>query len=394
MDSTEDNKNKLVDFLNYFDNSVDRSTIMNHIDVEKLNKLIEIESSYSTLDDFQNKTNLLIDELIKESFEIRSFLSDITDFIVNNCDYTMKNVIIKSISTGFIGNYFKLIAILMEFVYLGLDDKDKKYSFDFNKYLRKFNSSLILECLKKGGGLEYDYFYYKNIYQSKLYLYFNNKIKSELNKYDSESGDFYSKIKGEFEKIESETRTGIDKLETDLNLKLEDLKTLETRINKGIDSAIFVSLDQGYQTLYNDKLNEKKNALIWVYVLGGSVFVPILIKLLSMFFTVYSIYGYALSAAVTFIILYYFRLAIINYNSIKTELTQISLRRNLCAFINGYVDFSKRHEEHMSLSKFENLIFSNIISDEKKVPSSLDSLEQLAKLISTIRGDNSNKTTP
>ena len=54
-------------------------------------------------------------------------------------------------------------------------------------------------------------------------------------------------------------------------------------------------------------------------------------------------------------------------------------------FINMYVDFSKRNDNHESLSKFESLIFSNIIPDDKKIPSTLDGIEQIAKLINALK---------
>lgn len=51
------------------------------------------------------------------------------------------------------------------------------------------------------------------------------------------------------------------------------------------------------------------------------------------------------------------------------------------------MEFKSQHKDD-TVHLFEQLIFSNIISDEKKVPSTVDSLETLAKLISEIKKVN------
>ncbi|ENO7354865.1 hypothetical protein Q4R08_09425 [Morganella morganii] len=58
-------------------------------------------------------------------------------------------------------------------------------------------------------------------------------------------------------------------------------------------------------------------------------------------------------------------------------------------FIQGYTEFSTKYNDQSSLSKFESLVFSNVIPDSKKIPSTLDGLEQLAKLFESIKGKNS-----
>lgn len=120
------------------------------------------------------------------------------------------------------------------------------------------------------------------------------------------------------------------------------------------------------------------------------LFLPIIVKIISYACgVVYNYYGYALTATATLLFLYLFRVSLLNYQSIKAELTQINLRRSLCMFIQGYTEFSVKHEDRSSLSKFESLVFSNVIPDSKKIPSTLDGLEQLAKLFESMKGKNS-----
>lgn len=66
---------------------------------------------------------------------------------------------------------------------------------------------------------------------------------------------------------------------------------------------------------------------------------------------------------------------------------QIELRQSLCQFIQSYADYTKEIKENNagSLEKFENLIFSNILSTPEKVPSTFDGLEQLANLMKELK---------
>ena len=93
----------------------------------------------------------------------------------------------------------------------------------------------------------------------------------------------------------------------------------------------------------------------------------------------------ALSLVAIFI--YYFRVLLFNYKSVKSQLLQIDLRKTLCRFIQSYSDYSAdiKKQDSESLSKFENIIFSGIISDDGKLPSTYDGLEQIVKLIKSAK---------
>ncbi|WP_336432996.1 hypothetical protein [uncultured Providencia sp.] len=213
----------------------------------------------------------------------------------------------------------------------------------------------------------------------------------ELYKINEEAdASFKARAKIAVEDLEEKINEFQSKSKEVLQEKFSQLEKIEERINSNSDKAIFISLDQGYRNLYNTKRIEKWFAFIWVLILGLLVFSPALIKLFGIMgyikLPVYNIYGYIGSATITFILLYYFRISYINYNSIKTEITQIALRRNLCAFINGYVDFSERNKKAPEAFKqFENIIFSNIVSDTKNIPTTYDGIEQLAKLINSLK---------
>lgn len=87
------------------------------------------------------------------------------------------------------------------------------------------------------------------------------------------------------------------------------------------------------------------------------------------------------------ILVYFFRVALFNFKSIKAQLLQIELRKTLCQFIQSYTNYAKEMKESdkTSLEKFENLVFSGLISNEENLPSTFDGLEQIGKIIQSIK---------
>lgn len=93
------------------------------------------------------------------------------------------------------------------------------------------------------------------------------------------------------------------------------------------------------------------------------------------------------AASLIALLVYFFRVTLYNYQSVKTQLIQIDLRYNLCEFIKPYVDFKKETYKIApeSLDSFERMIFSNITVANDKIPSSYDGIEPLITLIKEIR---------
>lgn len=81
-------------------------------------------------------------------------------------------------------------------------------------------------------------------------------------------------------------------------------------------------------------------------------------------------------------LLYFFRIALKNYYSVKAQLLQLELRLSLCGFIESYADFAKsrKTKDADPLAKFESIIFAGITPDESNVPSTFDGVEQLLKI--------------
>lgn len=85
--------------------------------------------------------------------------------------------------------------------------------------------------------------------------------------------------------------------------------------------------------------------------------------------------------------MYYFRVVLINHISLRTQIMQIELRKSLCQFIQSYSDYSSeiRKNNPEALSKFEDVVFSNIMLSDDKIPSTFDGIEQIASLINSLK---------
>ncbi len=93
--------------------------------------------------------------------------------------------------------------------------------------------------------------------------------------------------------------------------------------------------------------------------------------------------------SVEIILIYFFRIILHNHRSIQVQKMQIELRQTLCQFIQSYAEYAvkmrKEKQGESVLEKFENLIFSGIIAEPEKLPSTYDGFEQIGNLIKSIK---------
>lgn len=368
--------------------------------------------------EFVQKTLLLFSDEFKENNEIEKLLRDfykkIKDviFCVIENKASMEKLCQASNQYDFnedsvngevnylIVMYIYLMRFLIEYTYRNHD------SFYIERMIYAIDDFHSFDFVYKNidiYGIQSNYIYAKNLYLAKLFrqdiknvdLKINNfKLKSDKidlaiskseeisNKYDelkNIDGDYFELFKSRLAEISQDLESGI-------LAKVKIIEDLDERVNNANDNLTLKGLSEAYSRLGIEKNNEKNRASKVLMCSMGIVFTPLIIRMLTLFFGVdYSIYDYMLTGTATLIFIYYFRVALINYNSIKTELNQINLRTTLCKFIQGYVEFSQRNNNHESLSKFERLIFSNIIPDDKNIPATLDGMEQLAKLIEALK---------
>lgn len=177
------------------------------------------------------------------------------------------------------------------------------------------------------------------------------------------------------------------KLEVD-NLK-NDLAKYQTGFN-------FVGLYQGFDELAGEKSKERSNLLFWLRAISAFIFFTVVTEfiLLGVFWAelwrieVKPLIILFPAISITAISLYFFRVLLLNYKSVKSQLLQIDLRKTLCRFIQAYAVCAKdmKDKDKDSLERFESIIFSGIVSDEGSLSANYDGVEQIGKLIKSVKG--------
>ncbi|MCP4987092.1 MAG: hypothetical protein GY928_13905 [Colwellia sp.] len=182
----------------------------------------------------------------------------------------------------------------------------------------------------------------------------------------------------------------------------KDLTAREGRVNKLKDSLSeyengfnFVGLFQGFDDLAIVKTKERDKILFWLKILSVLIISPVLAELIIIYINIDKISaikdGLIVSIFPTLslvaISVYYFRVLLFNYKSVKSQLLQIDLRKTLCRFIQHYSEYSSeiKKQDPESLEKFENIIFSGIVTEEGNLPSTYDGIEQIGKLIKSAK---------
>ena len=175
--------------------------------------------------------------------------------------------------------------------------------------------------------------------------------------------------------------------------KVNDLKNI---LEQQADAFNFVGLYKGFNDLAKAKSIEAKNLFSGLLGMGVLITIPLLCSIFNWLpenitqskepLTHLAKLLPIISLEIIFI--YFFRVILQNYKSVKAQILQIELRKTLCQFIQKYAEYSKeiRANDDMNiLDKFENLIFSGIISDAENLPSTFDGMDQIGKLLSSLK---------
>jgi hypothetical protein len=181
---------------------------------------------------------------------------------------------------------------------------------------------------------------------------------------------------------------------SELDEKTKRVVELNETLKKQESAFNFVGLYAGFAKLGRMKSKELFWSRLAMFGLGFLMPTPLLYEILSSRHIIMSNPGLndlikvIPIISITLILIYYFRVALGNYNSVRAQVMQIELRKSLCRFIQSYADYAKElpKENAALLSKFEDVIFSNIMISEEKTPSTFDGIEQLASLLSSIKG--------
>ena len=194
---------------------------------------------------------------------------------------------------------------------------------------------------------------------------------------------------------DEETQAIQKEWEDDLQTKKKEIDEIRSSLESYKTGFNFVGLFQGFDELAKEKVKEKEKGVLYLRIFGALVTLPIMLELSILLFNVnkisemrsdllfFSIPVFSLMI----VLIYFFRIMLMNYKSIVSQLLQLELRKTLCRFIQSYFEYSGKLSEKNkdSLEKFENIIFSGIVSDDEKIPSTFDGLDQIVKLINAVK---------
>lgn len=201
----------------------------------------------------------------------------------------------------------------------------------------------------------------------------------------------FSKAVESAQKLKSEWDSDIEKRQKLLHGISDNIKNLTSEYN-------FVGLVNGFTSLKSTKEVERKVAFCTLIAIGALMLILPVCQIIFVINKIESINKYQTTLvyslptiiAVEVILLYFFRVVLSQFKSVKAQLLQVDLRISLCQFIESYAEYvSKiREKDSSALSKFEALIFSGLVTDESGIPSTFDGIEQVASLIRSLRGES------
>ena len=187
----------------------------------------------------------------------------------------------------------------------------------------------------------------------------------------------------------------------DWNASLQATEQKATQLSEALEKHTrafnFVGLHEGFADLADDIKGELKTAQWRMIGFGIAVLIPGLFELYLIWSKTVDLTSLSIPTliatslvvvALTLLILYFFRIALRKADACRAQLIQVRLRMSLCRFIQDYASYSSdiKSKNEGALEKFENLIFSGIVSSDEKLPSTFDGIEQLASLAKSVRG--------
>jgi hypothetical protein len=186
-----------------------------------------------------------------------------------------------------------------------------------------------------------------------------------------------------------------DEWNNDLENREKRVVELRENLDRYESAFNFVGLYQGFDGLAKTKEKERDDILLWLKLLGVGIVIPFSLELVLVWQNLNELEklktGLLISLLPSFaiggLLIFYFRILLHNFNAVKSQLLQIELRKTLCRFIQSYVDYAEKMKGKNadSLTRFESVIFSGIVSSEEKLPSTFDGVEQIGNFISAIR---------
>lgn len=205
----------------------------------------------------------------------------------------------------------------------------------------------------------------------------------------------FEKYLESFNKIDS-VIAKIETWENTLETKQNAVTQLESRLESSKQKYDFVLLNAGFKSLYDQKKEDLKDPTSnYKWIFRFILIIPILEILFFSCLIAREIdinsatiwYMLIPSISLILFLFYFYRINLQEVRSIRSQMMQLELRMALCQFIHNYAeDSEKLHKKNTAgFEKFENIIFSPLVSSDDKIPTTFDGMEQLAKLVSEFR---------
>lgn len=203
---------------------------------------------------------------------------------------------------------------------------------------------------------------------------------------------------GEFNEKKKQAESLKSKWDQELQEKENSVNNIKDRLEKYKTSFNFVGLYDGFSELKENKAKEGRS-LFWSLV-GMAILIGFILLSEILYFDskiqageiINQSHFFLLVPFITFVavLIYFFRIILLNYRSNKAQTMQIELRMTLCQFIQSYAEYSSeiKLKDKTALDKFENIIFSGILSDPEKLPSTFDGIEHISNLVKSMKGNN------
>jgi len=156
---------------------------------------------------------------------------------------------------------------------------------------------------------------------------------------------------------------------------------LEAKLKGYQQEFNFVALHDAFKSLGTNKTIDLKQASMSVrFWKWFSLLLPI--ASFAFYWSLKDPFVFLPTSSILIMTLLFYRVALVNKNSIKSQLIQIDLRKALCQFIESYSDFSAelKVKNEYTLKRFEDLIFSGIVTKDDKLPATFDGVDQLGKI--------------
>ncbi len=192
----------------------------------------------------------------------------------------------------------------------------------------------------------------------------------------------------EFDKRKNALETSITKYWDEIQQKIDEVNVLKDKLDEYKTAFNFVGLSKGFENLLKQKNEAKKKTLGLLVLLAITVALTLAISFsVQTTGAVFSWQSMLPIIGLEFVLIYFFRVVLTHYHSIQTQIMQLELRQSLCQFIQSYAEYAKKikTDDKDALEKFENLIFSSILSNPDKVPGTFDGVEGLTSLLKELK---------